>query len=248
VEELITTPSRKMASNIYTIKEQLALATALPPRTTEDVIADLQVKRLRPVSEHSSSKRHQNSAAPPTLEEPKPIVPKSQYVEEWISGVDQTEQEQDEGGYIEDEGDAEKDDVGPSTKLRKITERKRRQNAIADSHIQTALQKSLKQGFRVKLEDEAQQSARWLINQSESHQIISTPRAYQTELFEKAKEKNIIAVLDTGELNARVDHTKLIAIGSGKTLIAVLLLRHTFAQELEDRAMDKKNRISFFLV
>jgi endoribonuclease Dicer len=36
--------------------------------------------------------------------------------------------------------------------------------------------------------------------------------------------------------------------GSGKTLIAVLLLRHIFNQELEDRAMGKLKRISFFLV
>lgn len=37
-------------------------------------------------------------------------------------------------------------------------------------------------------------------------------------------------------------------IGSGKTLIAVLLLRHILDQELEDRAMGKKKRIAFFLV
>lgn len=37
-------------------------------------------------------------------------------------------------------------------------------------------------------------------------------------------------------------------LGSGKTLIAVLLLRHIFDQELEDRALGKPKRISFFLV
>lgn len=42
--------------------------------------------------------------------------------------------------------------------------------------------------------------------------------------------------------------SKLTTVGSGKTLIAVLLLRHIFAQELEDRAMGKPKRISFFLV
>lgn len=89
------------------------------------------------------------------------------------------------------------------------------------------------EGNKVRPEDEAHQSARWLVNQSENRQIISSPREYQLELFEKAKEKNIIAVLDTG---------------SGKTLIAVLLLRHIFAQELEDRALGKQHRISFFLV
>jgi endoribonuclease Dicer len=36
--------------------------------------------------------------------------------------------------------------------------------------------------------------------------------------------------------------------GAGKTLIAVLLLRYIFAQELEDRALGKPPRISFFIV
>ncbi|KAH8808722.1 hypothetical protein F5884DRAFT_793130 [Xylogone sp. PMI_703] len=74
---------------------------------------------------------------------------------------------------------------------------------------------------------------RWLVKQSESQEIISSPRDYQVELFERAKEKNIIAVLDTG---------------SGKTLIAVLLLRHIIVKELDDRAAGKPNRISLFLV
>ncbi|RAK79873.1 putative RNA helicase/RNAse III [Aspergillus fijiensis CBS 313.89] len=59
------------------------------------------------------------------------------------------------------------------------------------------------------------------------------PRDYQVELFERAKAQNTIAVLETG---------------SGKTLIAVLLLRHTLQNELNDRAQDKPHRISFFLV
>ncbi|KAL8968756.1 MAG: hypothetical protein Q9197_004707 [Variospora fuerteventurae] len=63
--------------------------------------------------------------------------------------------------------------------------------------------------------------------------IITDPREYQLELFERAKKQNIIAVLDTG---------------SGKTLIAVLLLRHIIDQELEDRAQGKKPRTAFFLV
>ncbi|KAH1278426.1 Dicer-like protein 1 [Aspergillus fumigatus] len=59
------------------------------------------------------------------------------------------------------------------------------------------------------------------------------PREYQIELFERAKTQNTIAVLDTG---------------SGKTLIAVLLLRHTILNELDDRANGKTHRVSFFLV
>ncbi|KAI0840705.1 hypothetical protein F5Y06DRAFT_285553 [Hypoxylon sp. FL0890] len=72
-----------------------------------------------------------------------------------------------------------------------------------------------------------------LVREAESEKIISSPREYQTELFERAKQKNIIAVLDTG---------------TGKTLIAALLLRHTVEQELEDRNAGKPPRISFFLV
>lgn len=63
--------------------------------------------------------------------------------------------------------------------------------------------------------------------------IIENPRDYQTELFERAKSENIIAVLDTG---------------SGKTLIAALLMRHVAHQELEDRANGKQPKMSFFLV
>ena len=63
--------------------------------------------------------------------------------------------------------------------------------------------------------------------------IIENPRDYQTELFERAKRDNIIAVLDTG---------------SGKTLIAALLMRHVAWQELEDRAKGKQPKMSFFLV
>jgi endoribonuclease Dicer len=66
-----------------------------------------------------------------------------------------------------------------------------------------------------------------------SKHIIEDPRDYQTELFERAKKENIIAVLDTG---------------SGKTLIAALLMRYVAWQELEDRANGKQAKMSFFLV
>lgn len=66
-----------------------------------------------------------------------------------------------------------------------------------------------------------------------SKHIIEDPRDYQTELFERAKKENIIAVLDTG---------------SGKTLIAALLMRYVAWQELEGRANGKRAKVSFFLV
>ncbi|KAI0418610.1 hypothetical protein F5X98DRAFT_113883 [Xylaria grammica] len=71
------------------------------------------------------------------------------------------------------------------------------------------------------------------LKDTEDVPIISSPREYQTELFERAKEKNIIAVLDTG---------------TGKTLIAALLLRHIVEQELDDRRAGRDHRLAFFLV
>lgn len=63
--------------------------------------------------------------------------------------------------------------------------------------------------------------------------IIDKVRDYQSELFARAKAGNIIAVLATG---------------SGKTLIAALLLRDIVTKEMEDRASGKAPRTSFFLV
>ncbi|KAF7723707.1 Dicer-like protein 1 [Apophysomyces ossiformis] len=59
------------------------------------------------------------------------------------------------------------------------------------------------------------------------------PREYQYELFQKAVEENVIAVLDTG---------------SGKTLIAVMLIKHIAAKEREERLQRRKAKLSFFLV
>lgn len=67
----------------------------------------------------------------------------------------------------------------------------------------------------------------------ESAKIIDKARDYQQELFERAKEENILAVLDTG---------------SGKTLIACLLIKHVLAQEVVDREEGKPPRTVVFLV
>ena len=72
-----------------------------------------------------------------------------------------------------------------------------------------------------------------IVAQHESEAIINDPREYQLELYERAKAENTIAVLDTG---------------SGKTLIAVLLLRHILDRELEDRAAGLTHRVAFFIV
>ena len=220
-DHVLITPMSKVLSSLSLEPQSTALAT----RTTQDVIADL--KRPLGLTQTSKSKRRPVADRSSTF--------KSQLAKPWISDINNTvleNEDREENQDIYDEDDIEEPVL--VTEHRKISERKKRAAAIADNYIQAMLQKNLKDGISaVTPEEESKQSARWLINQSESQPIISTPRTYQIELFEMAKKRNVIAVLDTG---------------SGKTLIAVLLLRHTFAQELEDRAVGKPKRVSFFLV
>lgn len=62
--------------------------------------------------------------------------------------------------------------------------------------------------------------------------LIDKARDYQQELFDRAKENNIIAVLETG---------------SGKTLIAAMLIKHFLEIELINRANGSPPQIVFFL-
>jgi endoribonuclease Dicer len=63
--------------------------------------------------------------------------------------------------------------------------------------------------------------------------IINDPRDYQIELFQMAKNQNIVAVLPTG---------------SGKTMISILLLQHILDQEVEHQAAGHAPKVAFFLV
>ena len=115
-------------------------------------------------------------------------------------------------------------------------ERKRVQKAIFEQWLTSnAAQEALKPKTKTaKLEEAADEELSvhsLMIKQGT--EIIKNPREYQLELFELAKKQNTIAVLDTG---------------SGKTLIAVLLLRWIIDQELERRAAGEPPKISFFLV
>lgn len=127
------------------------------------------------------------------------------------------------------DSDDEHDDMLQGRPASNITERRRAQKAIFESWIisdagQQALTKT-KEAKLVDLADEEQSIHSLMSNQGT--QIIKNPREYQTELFERAKKENTIAVLDTG---------------SGKTLISVLLLRWIIDQELENRANGKQPR------
>lgn len=141
----------------------------------------------------------------------------------------------------DDEEDEEAAELGdeeensPVSHEQKVSEKKRRQDAVFKSWFAKQAATITKESITkvMKVEEEEILSIKALMARQESQSIISSPREYQMELFEKAKICNTIAVLDTG---------------SGKTLIAVMLLRHTLDQELENRGMGKAPRISFFLV
>jgi endoribonuclease Dicer len=131
----------------------------------------------------------------------------------------------------------EDDDEGLNSNLPSTqAENRREQKAIFEAWLQTeAAQQPMRRRKQVatnEAEDE-QLSIKSLMAKQESAEIVKNPREYQLELFERAKKENTIAVLDTG---------------SGKTLIAVLLIRWMIDQELEARAAGHKPKITFFLV
>ncbi len=149
-----------------------------------------------------------------------------------------SQEDVDEGNSQRDReiGDDESDEEGPAQKPpNTLSEWRSAQTARFKSWVnqraETIDQNEVKKAIE-STDDEAL-SIRNLMAKQESTVIISDPREYQIELFEKAKVQNTIAVLDTG---------------SGKTLIAVLLLRHVIDQELEDRSAGRAPRVSFFLV
>ncbi|KAG9194527.1 endoribonuclease Dicer [Alternaria panax] len=121
---------------------------------------------------------------------------------------------------------------GPKT----TSERRRAQNEILRAfaaNISSHLTQKEVDDAAAKTANEEQLSIREILAKQEGTARITNPRDYQTELFQRAKSENIIAVLDTG---------------SGKTHIATLLLRHVLDGDLERRAAGDIPKIAFFLV
>lgn len=111
-------------------------------------------------------------------------------------------------------------------------QRKEAQNAKFKEYIRekddSQLQDSLQETESSMLVDDANPAST-----ASARRIIDQVRDYQSELFARAKAGNIIAVLDTG---------------SGKTLVAALLIRETVCREMDDRASGHSPRTCFFLV
>lgn len=176
------------------LQRDAASSTILTMRTTEDVIADLKRPRHYPPLEPAKRR----FASPSVSGETRGSVDSSQTSRSTPEPGASSKQE-DSGSGRGDDDDSEGDDQELRTKKpRKISERRRNRLAVVEAFVHDKERQEIATSV-VKPEEEAAQSAKWLVNQSESRQIISTPREYQVELFDRAKEKNIIAVLDTGE-------------------------------------------------
>lgn len=118
---------------------------------------------------------------------------------------------------------------------RKISEKKRLDSAVFQSFLHNNENAGI--GRREKAAEVGVNNVEGMtaaaIVRHQSQQILNSPREYQVELFERAKDRNTIVVLDTG---------------SGKTLIAILLLRHVVEQEFERRAAGGARKVAFFIV
>jgi endoribonuclease Dicer len=155
-----------------------------------------------------------------------------------VSGDEAIDGKQDADGRVQDD-DADSDidaDVARTHGPRTSSEKRKAQNEVMrafaaniSAHI---TQKEVDEAV-VKSANEEQLSIRDILASQETTVRITNPRDYQTELFQRAKAQNTIAVLDTG---------------TGKTHIATLLLRHVLEEELENRAKGCVPKTAFFLV
>ena len=138
-----------------------------------------------------------------------------------------------------DSSDEEDDKNSDGDSAEGYTDKRRTQNAIFDAWLVSDKAQDVLKGpaETTAINNDAvanlNQSLNSMLIQQQDPELVKNPRDYQIELFERAKKENTIAVLDTG---------------SGKTLIAVLLLRWVIDNELENRAAGKPPKISFFLV
>lgn len=138
--------------------------------------------------------------------------------------------EEDDSDYEYDEGRVFEEN--PARPAKQQSEKSRRDAAAFHSWLETKERQNYDEAVvAVDAANQVRESPeRWPLERDMA--IIRSPREYQVELFERAKVRNTIVVLDTG---------------AGKTLIAALLMRHILNQELEDRAVGKPKKVAFFI-
>ncbi|PWO24465.1 PTC1, Serinethreonine protein phosphatase [Pyrenophora tritici-repentis] len=152
------------------------------------------------------------------------------------SSNDESLKVKDRVHQVEDDDSDVDADIARAHGPRTTTERRRAQNDIMKAFaadISASLTQKEVDDAAAKSANEEQLSIRDILAKQDTTVRITNPRDYQTELFQRAKVENVIAVLDTG---------------SGKTHIATLLLRHVLDAELEHRAKGDAPKMAFFLV
>lgn len=150
-------------------------------------------------------------------------------VYEDLQDSQETEDQEDDGSDVDPEAGYAR---GPHTGSEKQRVQFEVMKAYA-ANLSAIITKKEIEDAVMKMKKEGQFSIRDILAHQETNVRITNPRDYQTELYQRAKTENIVAVLDTG---------------SGKTHIATLLLGHVLEQELEHRAKGGVHRIAFFLV
>ncbi|KAK2616336.1 Dicer-like protein 1 [Conoideocrella luteorostrata] len=163
----------------------------------------------------------------------------SLYADSTTSPDEKTDGNQDNrlGGPVEHENDPDSDDAIEKYRLATDEAPQKPEKSLnaEDNAFRAWIASEVLKEPTPKAQDDGdkQPSISDLVSHIKSNKIIDTPRQYQLDLFERAKKDNTIVVLDTG---------------SGKTLIAVLLLRYTLDNEQERRAQGQPNKVAFFLV
>ncbi|KAF1955997.1 hypothetical protein CC80DRAFT_474029 [Byssothecium circinans] len=135
----------------------------------------------------------------------------------------------------EQDGDDDLDDIDGSHAPKTSAEKRRAQNEIFREFAAVRAAQITEKEIKESLKDVRDEvlSIQDILAKQENSSRITNPRDYQTELFQRAKDENIIAVLGTG---------------SGKTHIATLLLREILDREVEARAQGVPRKVAFFLV
>lgn len=160
----------------------MALATAPPHIASQSTLTDMKDGKVDPIPDTQA-----------------PLIPRID-----ISDIDQPMLDAGGGDDSDDERANRSEDEDASRlvqneprKPRKITQKKKIEQASFSLWLDDNRKRLSKKPENRVIEND--QSIGYLVKNWEGQKIINNPRDYQLELFERAKAKNTIAVLDTGK-------------------------------------------------